>query len=180
MVQTVELLPDDVTEQAVLREWAALADAGLPGQAGHHAPSNRPHVTLTVSTEPWPAPVEAAIVAAVGDAGLPVPLTLGGLVVFPHGPRCVLARLVVPSAALLALHARLAAVTRDAPGAVPHVAPGRWTPHVTLARRFPVARLGEAVTVLAGVPELAGVGVRLRRWDGEARREWPLAAGVGR
>jgi hypothetical protein len=47
VVQTVELLLDEALEAQVLAQWRALADAGLPSQALHTGPANRPHVTLT-------------------------------------------------------------------------------------------------------------------------------------
>ena len=181
MVQSVELLLDDALDGAVRRQWDRLAAAGLPSQARHPGASNRPHVTLTVSTVPWSAAVEAALADAV-TGSLPLAVRLGAPLVFAPGPRCVLARLVVPSPALLALHARIhAAATgpREAPGGVPHTAPGEWTPHVTLARALPVARLGEAVAALSEampghVPDAPGRAVGARRWDGDARRAWRL------
>jgi 2'-5' RNA ligase len=172
MVQSVELLPDAALDDAVRLEWQRLVDAGLPSQARHRGASNRPHVTLAVAHDPWPPPVEAALAASGGPLSLP--LRLGGLLVFAHGARCVIARLVVPSAALLALHARIATAIGEAPGAVPHTAPGAWTPHVTLARGVPVAQLGAVVEALGAVPDLVGSGTGLRRWDGTARREWRL------
>ena len=180
MVQSVELLLDDALDGAVRRQWDRLAAAGLPSQARHPGASNRPHVTLTVSTVPWSAAVEAALADAV-IGSLPLAVRLGAPLVFAPGPRCVLARLVVPSPALLALHARIHAAAEPdrAPGGVPHTAPGEWTPHVTLARGLPVARLGEAVAALGEatpghVPGAPGHAVGARRWDGDARREWRL------
>ena len=49
MAHSVELLFDQSTDAAIRRQWAALADAGLPSQANHPSPTNRPHVTLTVA-----------------------------------------------------------------------------------------------------------------------------------
>jgi 2'-5' RNA ligase len=181
VVQSVELLLDPHLDGAVRRQWQALADAGLPGLAGHRSPSNRPHVTLAVSREHWPDDVEATLAEVItmarDDGTLPIDVRLGGYVVFAHRTRHVLGRLVVPSPALLGLQARLAGATRAAGPGVPHTEPGRWTPHVTLARslageQFPAALA--ALGAAGGTADLAGSGVGVRRWDGDARREWPL------
>jgi hypothetical protein len=78
-------------------------------------------------------------------------------------------------------------VHESAGGAAPvaHTAPGRWTPHVTLASRLSPDQLARAVEVLADaeearaatapedpavpVPPGAGLLVALRRWDSDAR-----------
>ncbi|GMA29657.1 2'-5' RNA ligase family protein [Arenivirga flava] len=61
----------------------------------------------------------------------------------------MLARAVVPSAELLALHARL----HEGLGEVdPLTAPGAWTPHVTLARRLRLTQLPEALAALGDEP----------------------------
>jgi 2'-5' RNA ligase len=179
VVQSVELLLDPRSDDAVRRQWQALADAGLTSPARHTSASNRPHVTLAVSRRPFPDDVESAVAAAVATGSFPVPARLGGLLLFGHGDRYVLARLVVPSAELLAVQARVAAAVGDASGAVPHTAPGRWTPHVTLARSLRGDAVPAALTALAALPggaaDLNATGVAVRRWDGEARREWPVA-----
>jgi len=172
MVQSVELLLDDALQAAVRAQWRSLAEAGLPSLGRRTDATNRPHVTLAVSTQPWPDPVERALATAVAG-GVPVPIRLGGVLLFPHGRRCVLARAVVPSAALLGLHARLAGTLHDVPGAVPHLAPGAWTPHVTLARAIEVTQLPTALARL-GPGDQSGAGVSVRRWDGDGRREWPI------
>ena len=141
-VQSVELLLDRATDDAVRGQWALLAAAGLPSQARHTGESNAPHVTLAVRTT-IPDALDDALAAAVLD--LP-PVRLGGLLVFAHR-RCVLARAVVPSAPLLALHARVHAVL-DAEPACDRVRAAPRTGHVDTARdagpepagRRPVAR----------------------------------------
>ena len=172
-VQSVELLLDPATDDAVRAQWALLAAAGLPSQARHTGESNAPHVTLAVRTT-IPDDLDDALAAAVRD--LP-PVRLGGLLVFVHR-RCVLARAVVPSAALLALHARVHTVLDGEPAcgpSAPHLAPGTWTPHVTLARTLPAADLSTAVTALGPLPEVVGSGAAVRRWDATRRRTWVLA-----
>jgi len=175
VVQSVELLLDHRLEASVRRQWQTLADVGLPSLAGNLGPSNRPHVTLAVSRSPWPDAVEATVAAAAASGPLPVPLRLGGLVVFTHGRRYVLGRLVVPTPDLLALQTRVAAAGGGVPGGVPHTTPGRWTPHVTLARALGADQFPIALTALAehgGTLDLDGEGIAVRRWDGEARRDW--------
>lgn len=191
MVQSVELLLDDGSEAAVRAQWRLLLEAGLPSQARHTGASNRPHVTLT-ARDAIPDGVEQALAAAVGP--LPLPLTLGGLLLFP-GRRCVLARLVVPSSRLLRAQLAVAAVL-DGAGAPSsrgaHFHAGRWTPHVTLARGLTGEQVAAALALL--VPEsldtrhsvqtrhsspiagtdTAGAAFAVRRWDGDARRGWEL------
>lgn len=174
VAQSVEILFDAATEAAVRREWDALAAAGVPSQALHTAPSNRPHVTLA-TVAAIQDDVEHLLVGAA--AGLPLPVRLGGVAVLGAPGRRVLARLVIPTARLLALHGSVLAALNRSAGVSDVSRPGRWTPHVTLARRVPDRLLEPAVAVLNPIGDLAGEGVTLRRWDGDARREWTLPAG---
>ena len=170
VMQSVELLLDDALDAAVREEWRLLADAGLPSQARHTGPTNAPHVTLAVAAALSPA-AEARLVNTVTDE-LPS-LTLGGLLVFPGH---VLARVVVPSAALLDLHARVIVAVGDEDGVVEHVHPGAWTPHVTLARRLGPDDLASAVRLLADAPrERTGRAAAVRRWDPRVRRAWTVS-----
>lgn len=93
-------------------------------------------------------------------ADLQLQLQLGGLMIFgPRRGRAVLVRQVVPTIALLELQAKVAEICRaEARG---QFAPGRWTPHVTLARRMPPDQLPEAIAVLDRTvdrPVTAGCG----------------------
>jgi hypothetical protein len=54
--------------------------------------------------------------------------------------------------------------------------PGRWTPHVTLARGLDAAGVGRALEVLGGSGPIEGAAVDCRRWDSQARRAWSLLA----
>lgn len=168
VTQSVELLLDDAAERTVLERWRRLQDAGLPSMARHTGATNRPHITLGVA-DAVPARTETELRSLVPH--LPVTVTLGGLVVFGNGRERVLAWLVVPSAALLELHARTAALW---PSGARHLRPGAWTPHVTLARHLPLEQLGEVLTALGELPELGATGRSLRRWDSDARRAWVL------
>ncbi len=169
MVASVELLLDPATDTDVRRQWDALIAAGLPSAGRHTGASNRPHVTLAVAAT-VPPDRESLIVAAAGGSRLPLPLSLGGLVVFGRGP-FVLARQVVVTAELLDLQTD---ITKAVGAGLPHSTPGSWTPHITLASRLTAADLGRAVELTVGtVVSASAVGVR--RWDGDRKVEWIIA-----
>jgi 2'-5' RNA ligase len=147
-VHTVELLLDDELDDAVRAVWDRLAAAGLKSLALHPHPTNRPHVTL--ATGPYPP--------AGLDLPLPLPVTLDGTVLF-EGRTGMLAWRVVPSPELLAVQA---AVWRAMGDENPLHEPGRWVPHVSLARRV---RPGFAAEV--GVRH--GRLVAARSYDTETR-----------
>ncbi len=168
MVHSIELTFDDATEAALRRIWHDLAGAGIPSQA----PAARPHVTLVVA-EHIAADVDAAL--APVTSRLPLECTLGASLLFgrAHG---VLARLVVPTAGLLALHTEAHRLSRPhlAPEPMPNSLPGQWTPHTTLARRVGPAELGRALRIAGRPAQLTGHFAGLRRWDGGRRAEYPL------
>lgn len=166
----MELLLDPDADHAVRLVWDALADAGVPSQAAHRAPSNRPHVTMSVAGA-LSAAVDAELSAIT--AALPVRFRLGAPILFGRGP-FTLARLVVPSAELLRVHeqAYRICLPHMPSGPFAHSAPGHWTPHVTLARRLDGALLDRAMP-LAGT-QIDGTFAGLRRWDGDAKREYRL------
>ncbi len=93
-------------------------------------------------------------------------MTLGAPVLFGAGRTRVIARSVVPSAALVDLHTRV----HDLAGAgddADHTRPGAWTPHVTLARRVALDRVGDALRVLSehAPLERSVRAVGIRRWE---------------
>lgn len=153
----LELSFDEESTAAVVGQWEALRSAGLPSQADHRSMTNAPHVTLVAAS-----PVDSSVVAPAVDLVaplLPARIEVRGLLVLGHGPRVTLAHLVEPSASLAEATARL----RDL---VPGLRHPVWTPHVTLARRLPRHRLGEALDVLGAVPPMREVVAdRLRWWD---------------
>lgn len=174
-VQSVELLLDREVERRVRAVWQALADAGLPSQARHLAPSNRPHLTL-VAVGALPADADDLLPAQVGE--LPVAGTWGRVAEFGHGPWTVV-RLVEPSAGMRALQARVAGVCGVPADSL--TTPERWTPHVTLARRVGAEALARVHAVVAVATDHGGdrdgdpvLATGIRRWDGAARREWPV------
>ena len=176
MVQSVELLLDVDLGARVRAQWRALVEAGLPSLGRHTGPTNAPHVTLTVASGVGPVH-EDRLADAVPSTDLPLPLLLGGYVVFGTHKH-VLARLVVPSVRLLDLHARAAAAWSDALELPDTARPGRWTPHVTLASHLTDTQLGQALTALRAldpaVHDGSGSAVAVRRWDGEAKEAWDL------
>jgi hypothetical protein len=154
-IVSIELLLDAATEAAVRGEWDALIAAGLPSAGRHPGASNRPHVTMLV--RPELARFDASVLL-----GRAFPVTLGAPLLFGAGDRRVLARAVVPSAELIALHAAVHAEA-GAGDDVAHTVPDAWTPHVTLARRMRLADLERALPLVGG--EMHAVAAGLRRWD---------------
>lgn len=177
MVQSVELLLDEQSDALIRREWAYLAELGLPSQARHPGSSNRPHITVGVATSIDDDAERrlSTMIAGARDRGtwrFPDLLRLGGLVVF-GGTRSVLARAVVPSPELMDLHARVHEVLAGSPGIPPHLEPGHWTPHVTLAMRMRADEIGSAASHLVADLRDVDAGVSaVRRWDGDRRSEW--------
>lgn len=170
MAHSVELLLDPETDAAIRGIWEALAENGIRSQAGHRGASNRPHVTMTVSAG-IAGDVDRELSTAA--AALPLSCRIGAPVLFGRGP-FTLARLVVPCVELLELHADIYRICLPymPSGAFAHAAPGHWTPHVTLARRVDAAQLDRAMP--AAGADIDGALVRLRRWDGDARSEYPI------
>lgn len=171
-LHSVEGLLDAAADAETRREWAVLAEAQLPSQAGHTSPTNAPHVTLSAAGL-VPDAVEAALCRAL-EALPPVPVRLGPLVVM-GARRHVLARLVVPNAPLLALHRTVAEAMEGASDVSELVRVDLWTPHVTLAHGLTAAQVGEALAVLGPLRAVDGSIETVRRWDPVARRSWPVS-----
>ncbi|MGB3763777.1 MAG: 2'-5' RNA ligase family protein [Ornithinimicrobium sp.] len=171
-MQSVELVLDDAADAAVRAQWAALAAAGLPSQADHTSASNAPHVTVGVADA-----IDETVERQLEDAAaaLPLPAQLGPLVLL-GGRRVVLARMVVVTKALLALHHQVSRTMAECPGRSDYLRPGQWVPHVTLAARLAPEMVPEALEVLRehrpAHDESARCAVGLRRWDSVARRKW--------
>ncbi|MGM1029029.1 MAG: 2'-5' RNA ligase family protein [Actinomycetota bacterium] len=167
-VTSIELLLDGDAEARVRAEWDALAAAGTSSMAGHTSASNRPHVTLLARSAPVPHPLR------IDAPALPLPLVLGPPLLLGDGDRRVLARSILPSVALLALQEAVVRAAGDG-DAAPHFAPGRWIPHVTLARRIRLVDLAEALPLLGDPIEARGVA--LRRWDAATATVAPVPVG---
>lgn len=167
MVHSIELLFDAGTEATIRGVWEALADA--PEVVGQ-TPAGRPHVTLAVADR---IDEDVDVLLRPLTEWLPLRCTVGASLLLGRS-QAILARLIVPSARLLALHAevhRLAAPHLQ-PTPVPTSLPGQWTPHVTLARRVAGPTLSAAVGVAANPPALEGGFAALRRWDGDAKLDY--------
>lgn len=151
----LELSFDPASEAAVVAQWEALRAAGLPSQADHKSMTNAPHLTLVAAQELDPDLADAA----AAEIRLPSSLAVRGLVLFGQGARTTVAHLVEPPTELAEAALRL----RER---VPELRHPVWTPHVTLARRVPRARLSDVLAVLDDhpcPPVLAAT--RLRWWD---------------
>ena len=168
MAQSVELLLDADTEALVEGQWLALHTAGLPCEhRPQHAGSHRPHVTLFAGTA-VPEP-ESELTALVADApGMPV--VLGSVMLFgPRRGQYVVVRQLVPTVALLQLQETVASWCGALRGG--QFGPGRWSAHVTLARRAHAEDLPAMLSLLTGEAHPATV-TGVRRWDGTAKRDW--------
>ncbi|HEY1842575.1 MAG TPA: 2'-5' RNA ligase family protein [Mycobacterium sp.] len=165
MVHSIELLFDSDTEAALRRIWDDLAAAHLSSRV----PAGRPHVTVAVAQRIEPD--VDALLRPIAQR-LPLACTVGAPLLFGQS-NAVLARLVVPTAELLALHAEVHRICGPYlfPGPLPNSLPGQWTAHVTLARRVEGAPLGPILRAAGQPSELRGNLAGLRRWDGTERVE---------
>ncbi|MDU0313608.1 2'-5' RNA ligase family protein [Phycicoccus sp. M110.8] len=165
-LQSVELVLDAVTDEAVRGLWAALAQAGLPSQADHQGPTNAPHVTLAAVPLVTAAAEQALVPLA---ARLPMRLELTGPALLgERRPALVLP--VAPDAALDALHRHVRSALVETVGMVDELP---WRPHITLARRLPDDVATAALAYAASLPiPSAAVATAVRRWDPELRRAW--------
>ena len=173
MTQSVELLLDAAADAEIRAQWARLGDAGLPtARRAEPSPHHAPHLTLwagdSVSTE-----TDAALPGLFRALDLEV--VIGSLMLF--GPRrgaYVLVRQVPVSAALIDLQQQVAVLCQADPRG--QFGDGRWSPHVTLARRLAAAQVGPALAALDGSPaELTAAVRQARRWDGDRKRAWWLS-----
>jgi hypothetical protein len=162
-VFSVELIPDAELDRAVRDDWDRLLGADLPSSGRNPAPSNRPHVTLAVRDR-----VDPAAFAGIAEM-LPVALELAGFVLLGHRDRYVLARHVVVSAPLLAVHRVVAEIAGRPEPRYSNTGIDRWTPHITVARGLTAARLATAMR-LVKAPNVVGQATGARVWDAEARR----------
>jgi hypothetical protein len=189
MADSVELTLDTAADEELRAQWRRLAAAGLPsaqrsrptdgsapppagGRSTVGDEHHRPHLTL-FAAHAMPDGADERLTAEFAGKRVDLALRVGSLMIFgPRRGHCILVRAVVPSAGLLALQQRvLAAVGEDPLG---QFGDGRWTPHLTLARRIEVGRLGDAVAVLGPERTVTSYGVRMRRWDGTRRAAWWL------
>lgn len=162
-MRSIEVTFDEATEARIREDWGRLAAAGLPSLAAHTGASNRPHLTLAAGPALRPA-----------ACAVPNVIRFASVLLFPHGSNVVLAWGVVVTEELARLHRELHARVE---GALPTSLPDAWTPHVTLTRRLPAARVGDALAAIGAPFEGRGAGVRF--WDGDAKTVTDLASSTG-
>jgi 2'-5' RNA ligase superfamily len=169
VVHSVELVFDPDTEAALRRIWDELRDAGIPSQA----PASRPHATLAVAER---IDVDVDLLLSSLADRFPLACRIGAPLFFGRA-KAVLARLVVPTVELLDVHAEVhrRCLPHMHPGPMSNALPGAWTAHVTMARRVVPAQMGRAVRIAGKPAELRGTVTGLRRWDGKAKREYPIS-----
>ena len=169
MTQALELTFDRRADEAIRAQWEQLRAAGLPSMARHTAPTNRPHLTLD-ARETVPPEIEASLGPVA--LRLPVELLVGAPLLFHARRRWVLTRHVVMDRALLELHAHALALLGHEADSL--TTPGRWVPHVTLARGVTDEQLPVALKLVSTAPPVKAIALRLRRWDSEAARAWEV------
>ncbi|WP_101950347.1 2'-5' RNA ligase family protein [Mycobacterium sp. 3519A] len=169
MVHSVEVVFDPDTEEAVRHIWDGLREAGIPSQA----PASRPHSTLTVA-EHIDSDVDAVLQSLT--TRFPLPCRIGAPLLFGRS-QFILTRLLVPTAALLDLHAEvcLRCLPFQRPEPMANSLPGQWTAHVTMARRLHASQLGRALRIAGRPSEIVGQVIGIRRWDGNAKREYRIS-----
>ena len=178
MTQSVELLLDEAGDAEIRTQWDRLGDAGLPtSRRSTFSPSHAPHITLWAGDAVDPED-DAGLPGLL--AGLDLELVVGSVMLF--GPRrgsYVLVRAVVASTALLDLQQQVVRTLRMP--AYAGFGDGRWSPHVTLARRVGADQVGPSLSLLAGPPPELLTRVRqARRWDSDAKQAWSLTPGCDR
>ncbi|WP_320779908.1 2'-5' RNA ligase family protein [Streptomyces sp. CRN 30] len=179
-MRTIELLPDPVSSRLVREAWERLAAAGLPSQAGHRHPTNRPHLTLATCDD-LPAPVWTRLARVLSVP--PPPLRVTALHRYEGRVRVLVWRLD-PDPALLAVHAAVWRLLGAAPGTGrlnPLHRPGAWDPHLTLARSRDRAQdWTGAEDVLDGALPAPGSFTEARSYDSGTRTAHPLGSWTGR
>lgn len=169
MVHSIELLFDDATEATIRRIWDDLATADIPSRA----PAGRPHVTLAVADRI--AEDVDALLRPLTER-LPLDCSVGASLLLGR-THAILARLIVPTACILAFQADVHRVCgeRLQPEAAPNSLPGHWTPHATLARSVGAPALGPALRIAGRPPLIEGTFSALRRWNGDTKAEYRIA-----
>ena len=171
MTQSVELMLDDAAATEIRAQWDRLGDAGLPtARRTEPSPHHAPHLTLWAGDR----------LSAAADERLPplfahldLELVIGGVLVYgPHRWGYVLVRQVMVSTGLASLQHRVVQICGSGYG---QFGDGRWSPHVTLARRVGVDQIAPALRALSYAPaELTTTVRRARRWDGDRKHAWSL------
>lgn len=150
-----ELVPSAAGRAAVVDDWQALRDAGLPSQLDHQGSTNAPHVTVLA------APHLPSCDLAVHVLGplLPARAQSTGVLLF-GGQRLTVAR-------ALDVDDSLIAAVLELRRGVPNLQHRGWLPHVTLGRRIPRAMAAAALDAL-GWADVEFDLTEVRRWDPDA------------
>ena len=167
-MRTVELLGDDVLDQAVRAAWRRLDEAGLVSLARHQHPTNRPHLTLATAVEITPG---AAVVIARALRTLPVQVQVSGLRFF-GGRAGVLAWAADGGDILRRLQWQIWSAL-DGADRNPLHEPGTWAPHISLARRLRPDQESLAARVI-GASAAGGQLIKARSYDTASRTATPL------
>jgi hypothetical protein len=173
MAHSIELLLDPDSDAAIRLLWQRLVDAGLPSNQNIRSGTNRPHITL-VAAERISPDVDESLAELAAD--FPVPCLIGAPMVFGRG-RLTLVRCIVPSTSLLTLHDEVyrKCLPHLPAGPFVHCAPGQWSPHTTLGRRFTPEQISDAIANVAQISHvIPAQAVGLRRWDSDLRVEHQL------
>jgi len=172
VAQSVELILDPSAEAALVAQWDRLAAAGVAKPQRSDSDGNhRPHLTV-YAADAIPEAAESALPSIV--SGIDLTVRVGAVMIFgPRNGSCILVRQVLPSVELLELQHRIAVACEADPEG--QFGSGRWSPHITLARRIPSDDVGKAVMVLGSRGELDARIQRCRRWDGNRRTAWWLS-----
>jgi hypothetical protein len=157
-------VPDAAGRDAVLADWRALHEAGLPSQLDHPGATNTPHVTVLAAPRLPPDERAAAALAPL----LPVAARVSGLLLL-GGERVTVARAVDVDDAVVAAILGLRRGVAD----VQHRG---WLPHVTLARRLPRSSLPSALAAL-GPADVELTLTELRHWNPDAGTVTTLVTG---
>ncbi|MFC7494904.1 MULTISPECIES: 2'-5' RNA ligase family protein [unclassified Nocardioides] len=163
-LHALEMVPDDEGREALLRDWQALRDAGLPSMLDHPGAHQTPHITV-VSAPELPEDAVDVAHARLGSL-LPVRARAAGLLLL-GGERLTIARAVDIADDVVR---RVLAVRVQVPGRQ-HAG---WSPHVTLARRVARADAQRAVDAL-GYADVELTLTELRRWDPDRGRVTTVA-----
>jgi 2'-5' RNA ligase len=165
-VRTVELLPAEQLDASVREAWRVLNEAGLPSQAAHGHPSNRPHVTVAI-VDDWDPGTTVLLTRALTQ--LPVPLHLDGLRTFGQR-RLVLVVALALEPELIAVHEAVHEILEaNAWGVEEQHLPGRWTPHLTLGRAMDRTQEATARRLLEDWAWPDGQASAARTYDTDSR-----------
>lgn len=144
VTRAIELYFDADLEREVRSLWQRLADARLPSLSTFTHGRHRPHVSLTVAARLNLDGLRKPLADIVSEE--PLRIVLEHVALFPGSGVLFLG--VVPTSAMLDMHARVGALIRKAGiEPWPHYVAGTWVPHVTLAMGLNADQVPAAVSL---------------------------------